>query len=590
MARRPRSTAAETAIDDHNRAVKWYRDELARPAETPWDHLDWEPKLIGPTWQTDKRNRWLLPERSLGWDVLGFCSTWLQMEGEPWRFTLEQARIVLWWYALDADGRFLFRDGVLQRLKGWGKDPLGACLLFTEAVGPCRFDGWKGRTKTPLAEMASNPWVQTAAVSLEQTKNTMRLFPAMVPKRTQQRFRMQIGKELIHSLNDESLIQAVTSSPATLEGARSTFVLKNETHHWLSNNEGHDMAAVVERNATKSKDGAARALAITNAFEPGEDSSAERDREAYERAAAGETLTTGIFYDSLEAPPQAPLSAEDAPEVVQAIRGDSTWLDQQRIVDFILDTRNPPSRSRRFWYNQIHAAEDAWIDPLAFDARADPKPVSSFDPIVVFFDGSKSDDATGIVGCRVSDGHVITLGMWQRPPGPRGEGWTAPREVISTEVESVFADYNVVAFWADPSHALDDETQDRYWDDTIDGWHRAYGADLELWAVKGKHSVMWDMTSPARTAEFTNAAMQTAEAIDEHDGDLTHDGDPRLRRHAHNAKRRPNKFGVSVGKAHRDSPKKIDLAVCMIGARMLRRAVLNAPPSEKKTKRAGKVW
>ncbi len=593
MARRPRSTSTETAIDDHERAVKWYRDELARPASTPWDSLDWTPKLIGPSWQIDKRGRWVLPQRTIGWDVLGFCSNWLDLDGEPWRFTLEQARIVLWWYALDETGRFLFDDGVLQRLKGWGKDPLGACLLFTEAIGPSRFDGWKGKgTKHPLAEMAPNPWVQTAAVSLEQTKNTMRLFPAMVPKRTQQRFRMQIGKELIHSLNDQSLIQAVTSSPATLEGARSTFVLKNETHHWNSSNDGHDMAAVVERNATKSKGGAARALAITNAFEPGEDSVAERDREAWERAAEGETLTTGIFYDSLEAPPEAELSAEHAPEVAAAIRGDSTWLDTQRIVRFILDTRNPPSRSRRFWYNQIHAAEDAWVDPLNFDARQDVRTLDPADDVVVFFDGSKSDDATGIVGCRVSDGHVFTLGMWQRPPGPRGEKWTAPREVIDVAIDDVFADFNVVAFWADPSHALDDETQDRYWTEIIDGWHRRHGVNLEpeWWAVKGKHSVEWDMTSPQRTAQFTGAAMVTAEAIDEPEGDLTWDGDPRLRRHTHNAKRRPNRYGISVGKQHRDSPHKIDLAVCMIGARMLRRHVLNTPPKAKKTKQAGKVW
>jgi hypothetical protein len=43
------------------------------------------------------------------------------MNGEgSWQFTLEQLRFVLWWYAVDESGEFVYRTGVLQRLKGWG--------------------------------------------------------------------------------------------------------------------------------------------------------------------------------------------------------------------------------------------------------------------------------------------------------------------------------------------------------------------------------------------------------------------------------------------------------------------------------------
>lgn len=57
------------------------------------------------------------------------------------------------------------------------------------------------------------------------------------------------------------------------------------------------------------------------------------------------------------------------------------------------------------------------------------------------------------------------------------------------------------------------------------------------------------------------------------DGTLTHDGDSRVARHVMNTRRRVNRYGVSVGKESRGSPKKIDAAVCVIGARMLRRFV-----------------
>ena len=587
----PVAAETDSEFDD---VVAWYRRELARPAEFPWAGSAWVPSLIGPTWQTGPDGCWLLPEASIGWQALGWAGAKLQLRrGEPWRFTLEQARWLLWWGAVDERGRFLYRDGILQRLKGWGKDPLAAVLSLIEALGPARFLEWDG--DVPVATDVPDAWVQLAAVSLEQTKNTTRLFPSLLPESTIEEYRIRVGKELIYADGDRRLIQAVTSSPATLEGARTTFTLRNESHHWLANNQGHDMADVIERNATKSTGGAARTLAITNAFEPGEDSSAERDRDAYELASAGGSLTTGVLYDSVEAPPEAPLTAEAAPEVVEAIRGDAVWLDTDRIVQSILDTRNPPSRSRRFWYNQIVAAEDAWVSPQQFDSLAVPLDVAEGEQVAVFFDGSKSDDATGLVGVRLSDGHVLTLGMWQRPPGERGRGWLAPRETIDRTVSDVFDRFDVLAFFADPSHARDDETDERYWDALVDEWHHRWSDRLSLWAVKGKHSVMWDMASQARSAEFTAAAERTladitasaAEVAAGRPPALTWDGDPRLRRHVHNARRAPTQHGVSVRKEHRESQRKIDLAVCMIGARMIARRL---ELGEGQRRRTGNVW
>ena len=49
-----------------------------------------------------------------------------------------------------------------------------------------------------------------------------------------------------------------------------------------------------------------------------------------------------------------------------------------------------------------------------------------------------------------------------------------------------------------------------------------------------------------------------------------------------NARRRPNRWGVSLGKENRESKKKVDVAVCKVGARMLRRAVLNREAGQRK--------
>jgi hypothetical protein len=82
----------------------------------------YDPVLIGPTWKRGADGKFILPAHTLGWTVLGWTAQWLRHDdGTPWRYTPEQARFVLWWYAVDDTGRFVFRDGVLQRLKGWGK-------------------------------------------------------------------------------------------------------------------------------------------------------------------------------------------------------------------------------------------------------------------------------------------------------------------------------------------------------------------------------------------------------------------------------------------------------------------------------------
>jgi len=568
----------------------WYRYELTKPVEIPT--YRYEPVRIGPTWQTETVGgvrRWLLPERSLGWDALAWCGRWLQLtRGEPWQFTLEQARFLLHWYAVTPDGQWVARDGVLQRLKGWGKDPLGATMSMFELLGPCRLADWDG--DRPVGRPNPDAWIQTAAVSLEQTKNTMRLLPGMVSDECRANFAVQIGKETVYALGGTRFMQAVTSSPTTLEGARATFVLLNETHHWAANNSGHDMADVIERNATKSPGGSSRTLRITNAYEPGMDSVAERDREAWENARAGKVEDIGLLYDSLEAAPEAPLSAEAAPEVATTIRGDSVWLDIPGIVKSILDSRNPPSRSRRFWYNQVTAAEDAWMTPQDWDAiAAKDQIVMPDEPIVAFFDGSKSDDATGLVGCRISDGFVFRIGSWTKPPGERGKRWIVPRDEVDRSVTAMFEAYRVRAMFADPSDVRDDEGE-RFWEPLIDGWHRRYGQQLDHWSVRGgerTHSIAWDMRSKERQRLFTDAAQRFV--TEARDRGFRHDGDLALRLHVLNARRRPNEFGISLGKENRESSRKVDLAVCAVGARMLRRLLENKAPAETKP-RSGKVW
>lgn len=101
------------------------------------------PVSYGPTWAMTPgwvpgmplSKKYVLPERTLGWQIQAWVEgiPELGVPGHinslddtdewgrplPFRFTHEQLRFVLWMYAVDERGRFVFRDIVLQRLKGW---------------------------------------------------------------------------------------------------------------------------------------------------------------------------------------------------------------------------------------------------------------------------------------------------------------------------------------------------------------------------------------------------------------------------------------------------------------------------------------
>lgn len=547
----------------------WYRDRLANTA--PPRDLPWNPIYIGPTWRHDKGG-WLLPEHTLGWRMLAWCGMWLRdKHGRAWQFTPEQSRFLLWFYALDDEGRWLYDTAVLQRLKGWGKDPLAACVAAAACFAPVSFDHWHdGR---PIGREESSAWVQCVAVSLEQTKNTMKLFPSLIPDEARKRYGIQIGKLNVYGLGDTRQIEAVTASPLAIEGGRPTLVIRNETQNWNASNGGHEMAGAIEGNVAKSEGAAARILDICNAYRPGEDSVGEKAREGWESTQGedADAYEYGLLYDSLEAPPEAPLTPEAAPSVVESIRGDATWLDTKRIVNSILNPSNSASESRRKWYNQITATADARFDPALIAQARSQDQLGEGDEVALFGDGSKSDDATGLVAVRMSDGLVQTLHV-QHPTRER----PVSRELVDLAVRKAFADYNVIAFWFDPAHLIDDtaEGDERFWWPLCDEWALRYGRQLKFWAVKTgntRHAVAYDMAVPTHVQQFT-AAVEQLDA-DMRGATFKFAKSGHMERHLKHARQAPNKYGVSMQKNHRESAKKIDLAVCAAGARMLWRHI-----------------
>jgi hypothetical protein len=518
------------------------------------------------------------PEHTLGWDVLAWCSEYIRQPdgpaaGEPWRFTAEQVRFVLWWYALTPRGRWVYTRGTLRRSKGWGKSPVMGALALAELCGPVRFDGWSAAGE-PRAAPVSMPWVQLAGVSERQTVNTMSMVLAMVAEGPLiDDYGLDPGLTRIYYPAANGKLEPITASAPTAEGARPTFVVEDETHHWTDANGGSALDRVNRRNVGKGAGGTARVLETTNAHAPGVGSVAERSYDAWCAMRDGRAHSVSVLYDSREAPADVDLA--DEPALMAALRaayGNSTWVDLERIRDEIYDPATPPADSRRFYLNQISAASDAWITAPEWAGCADPTQVVGADePITLGFDGSRRrargvTDATALVACRVSDGHTWPLAVWEQPDGPAGDDWQVPTVEVDAAVAQAFRDYTVVGMYADPAR----------WETWVATWEARHASQLVVRATQA-HPIEWWMTG-GRSAYIVRALERFRGAVI--DRELTHDGSYVLTRHVLNARRRSGRSGVQIAKSSPDSPHKIDAAVAAVLAFAARADALAAGVSE----------
>jgi phage terminase large subunit-like protein len=477
--------------------------------------------------------------------------------GEAFMPTLEQARWVLWWYAVDEEGKYAYRNGVFRRMKGHGKDPLAAALALVELCGPVAFSHFDSDGE-PVGKGRHAAWVQIVAVSQEQTKNTMSLFPVMVSRLLKDDYSLEVNKTIIYS-EAGGRIEAVTSSPHSMEGNRPTLVIRNETQWWVDATAGHDLAGVIEGNVTKIP--GSRTLSICNAHIPGEDSVAERDYDAWQAVQSGDAVEVGTLYDALEAPAGTPVSEipserEDPEgylegiqklrEGIEIARGDSVWLPVDAILDSVLDVKNPVTESRRKFLNQVNASEDSWIAPYEWDAVAAPEAkLEKGDRITLGFDGSKSNDWTALVACRVEDGCLFLIKAWNPVKYPNE---VVPREDVDATVRSMFERYDVVAFRADV----------REFESYVDQWGRDFKKKIKVNASPAS-PVAFDMRG--QTKRFALDCERFLDSVLEQE--LSHDGNVTLRQHVLNARRYPTTFdAISIRKASKDSSKKIDCAVC----------------------------
>lgn len=451
--------------------------------------------------------------------------------------------------------------------------PFAALMALVELCAPVRLDGFDPRLDGGCkGRPVSMPLVQISATAEAQTKNTMRMVRAFAPKGS----RVVADHGLDPGLTQYYMaggghLEVITSSMRTAEGSEATFIVADEVEHWVPGNGGPGLASTLADNLAKS---GSRMLETCNAWQPGAESVAEASFDAWVAQEEGRTRgETAILYDARVAPPETDLrDPESLTAALDFVYHDCWWVERDPIRERIWDLQATESDSRRKYLNQPIADEQAWVTPQEWALLADPsRVVADGEPVVMFFDGSKDRDATALIGCCVSDGHVFTIGVWE----PSGRGDEVPTVEIDATVARAFDRWKVLGFFADVQE----------WQGFVKvTWPDLYGEQLKVKAQpsgKEPQPIAWDMRS--HVYDFTMAVETTLAEI--RGQQFTHDGDSRLARHVINARTRDGRWGQSIGKESPNSPRKIDAAVCMVGARMVRRLL----PAQPKSAGTGRV-
>jgi hypothetical protein len=345
----------------------------------------------------------------------------------------------------------------------------------------------------------------------------------------------------------------VTSSPKTLEGARSTLVIANETQHWLENNDGAEMDKAIRRNTAKV---GGRRLAITNAHRIGENSVAEADWKKY--LADGDA--GDLLYDSIEAPPilaeddkEKPLDAltdDELRAALLAARGDSVWVPIDRLMIDARDERDSEVYRRRFWLNQIRQETNTWITAGEWAHTGKQEDVPAGTLICLGFDGARFQDTTALVGTVVETGYQWVIGYWPRPENAPAD-WEVPEVEVFASVLAAFEKYQVYRFYADPY----------WWQETISRWQGRWGD-----AVVAFHTNTQTVRM-TRTLKAYETAVRTGELSHEKEGAWA----VAFAEHIANAVKRDVNIRdedgerlYSIYKEHKGSARKIDIAMAAV--------------------------
>lgn len=442
-------------------------------------------------------------------------------------------------------GRRRFQRCALSLRKGSSKTEFAAWIAAAELHpdGPVRCAGFRG--KQPIPRGVTDPYIPMISYTEEQTEELAYGALRRILEQCAIGHDFDIGLERIMRRNGDGKAEAVSASPNSRDGARTTFEHADETHRFTLDRMKRGWSVMLA-NLAKRPLADPWALETTTAPEPGAGSVAEMTMQHAHELAEKKTPARMFFFHrqasekhdiATDAGIKAAVIEASGPYIAK-------WSDVDRIVEQFRQPDADLAYLERVWLNRLVQASGRAFDIDRWRALKKKFTAPEGASITLGFDGSRYDDATALVGTVLETGFQWKLGIWEH--GGKAN-WEVPVEDVDACVTDAFERYNVVRMYCDPPK----------WESWIAKWAGQFGDErvVEWW------------TNRRRQMAYALRAYVAAIA----GGELSHDGDAQLEAHVANA-RRMNTGLVDeqqqplwiLRKERPDSPDKIDGAMAAV--------------------------
>lgn len=431
----------------------------------------------------------------------------------------------------DRAAAFVYRVGLWVAAQKVGKSPGVAAETCLEFVGPALYGGRAvegERYECPFpkcecmhdpyfyieGEPKGRPWatprIQLAAVVEDQVENTWGALVPMIDLGPLANVIPKTGEAFIRHPNGnrDSRIEIVTSKADGKLGARISAGKCDETGLWTDSNN----MAKFERTLRRGAGGmGGRISHSSNPYDPAENSVLQRQMESKQK-------------DILKHhyPPPAAWNfklKKDRELIFKWNYASSPWVDLRTVeAESVALMETDPAEAERFFGNRIVAGRGSWLEMAKWEERvaASPVTVKPRTKICLGFDGSDSDDLTGI-RAETLDQHQFTprYGDDRKPTlwDPRDWQQRVPRSEVMAAFREVATEFEIVRAYLDPP----------FWTTEIDLLAAEFGEKVFLKWFTNRPSQMHSALERFRTDVY-NA-----------DTEFTHDGDEVVATHLRNA-------------------------------------------------------
>lgn len=430
----------------------------------------------------------------------------------PW-----QQQAIAHLLARRADGHYRHRQALVGIARKNGKSALGAGLaLYSLLMGP---EGGE---------------VYSCAGDRDQAKIVFGTAKRMVELEPELAEICKPYRDVIEIPSTGSIYKALSAEAYTKEGLNPTAVYFDEVHV-QPNRELWDVMALAGGARTEPL-----MVGITTAGvkydSSGQDSLCYGLYQHGIKVASGEIDDPSFFFAWWE---PRKTDADHALEVTQR-EANPGFGDIVSAEDFAAAvTKTPEAEFRTKRCNQWVSSAETWLPHGAWEAVKAERDIPDATEVVLGFDGSFNGDCTALVVATVEESpHVDVVALWERPADALPE-WKVPILDVETAIREACRKWQVKEIACDPFR-----------------WARTF----QILEAENLPVVEFPQ-SPQR---MTPATSSFYEAVMNHS--LTQSGDPRLARHIGNAVLKADSRGTRIYKEHKNSQRRIDLAVASVMA------------------------